>query len=188
MLQHPYGALHFENALLTLSNPSACPESVGITILLLSLLAFRNVFGPLMTCLVTSARLSIQSAGCPGTESNSSSIFHLIPGCYIPLIEDDVLISFRRHLVETCLSHKGSMDLNTRMNYNYLLIGAQEVHDYFRFRGGPSSPSSSWVIHNTEGHPQSQEIAPASHFTSRLPKELCHLSFFPRSQWPGQST
>lgn len=26
------------------------------------------------------------------------------------------------------------------------------------------------------------------HFPSRLPKELCHLSFFPRSQWPGQPT
>lgn len=55
----------------------------------------------------------------------------------MPLIEADILISFRRQLVETCLIHKGSMDLNTRMNYNYLLIGAQEVHDYFRFHGGP---------------------------------------------------
>lgn len=183
MLQHPYGALHSENALLTLSNPSVCLESVGITILLLLLLAFRNVFGSLMTCLLTSACLSIQSAGCPGTESNSSSIFYLIPGCYMPLIEDDMLISFTRQLLESCLSHKGSADSNTRMNYNYLLIGAREVHDYFRFHSGPRS---SWVIHNTEGHPQSQEIAPASHFTASLPKELCHPSFFPRSQWPGQ--
>lgn len=69
------------------------------------------------------------------------------------------------------------MDLNARMNYNHLLIGAQEVHDYFRFHG---APRSSWVTHNTERHPQSQEMALASHFPSRLPKEFCHLlSSFP---------
>lgn len=99
----------------------------------------------------------------------------------MPLTEADVPISFRRKLVETCLSHKGSMDLNARMNYNYLLIGAWEIHDFFRSPGGPRS---NWVIHNTQG----QEIASASHFTSRLPKDLCYLSFFPRSQWPGQPT
>lgn len=68
------------------------------------------------------------------------------------------------------------MDLNARMNYNYLLIGAQEVHDYFRFHDGPRT---RWVIHNTEWHPQSKQNTPASHFTSRLPKEFCHISFFP---------
>lgn len=31
------------------------------------------------------------------------------------------------------------MDLNARMYYNYLLIGAQEVSDYFSFRRGPRS-------------------------------------------------
>lgn len=66
------------------------------------------------------------------------------------------------------------MDLNARMYYNYLLVGAQEVSDYFSFRRGPRS---SKVTQNAKRHPRSQEIAPASHFACRLLKEnLASLS------------
>lgn len=41
------------------------------------------------------------------------------------------------------------------MYYNYLLIGAQEVHDYFRFRGGPRS---SKVIQRQKGTHEARKL------------------------------